>query len=139
MLISEAPFPLNSVHMDNNILFELIKENSDFSVALVYLATYEKHKKLDVIPYKHSIRIYNEKVTVAIVIYAGFEKNEYLEMKEEKNLHIITFSDTIPWMIEFEKLKIKQVDKMAWLFRILQDSKNHKLKKINRIKKLRID
>lgn len=139
MTISEAPFPFESRYLHVNLLFQLVKENLDFAKAIVYLATYEKHKKLDVIAFKHSIKISNKNVTVAIVLYVGFEKNEYLDFKEDRNLHLITFSDVIPFMIEFKKLNIKHVDKLAWLLRILQESNNKKLMKINQIKTLKID
>ncbi len=139
MKINEAPFPLSSSHLDNNILFSLIKENSDFAAALVYLASYEKHKTLNIIPRGHSIEISNEQIIVAVILYVGFKKNEYLEMKDKKKLHLITFSDVIPRMIEFKELKIKHVDKMAWLFRILHDSKSKKLESLKRIKMLNID
>lgn len=139
MNINEAPFPPDSRHLDVNLLFQLIKENPDFVTAIVYLTTYEKHKKLDVIPFKHSIKIFNKKVTLAIVLYVGFEENEYLEIKEDKNLHLMTFSKVIPLMIEFKKLKIKHVDKIAWLFRILEDSNKQKLKNLSKIKSLGID
>ena len=138
MKLNECPYHLTIPHLHNNLLFELLLE-PDFSQALVYLVAFKKYKNLNVVAKEHCIEISNSEITVAVIIYSGFETNEYLALKKRENLHLITFSSTIPNMIEFRKLNIKLIDKLAWMFRILEESKSAKNKKINSIRKLPID
>src|SRR5690606_7937591 len=102
----------------------------EFSSGLAYIVDYKNYSNLFVEPHKFSIEVYNDNITIIIILYSGFELNEYLDMKHRKNLHIISFNSITNTMVEFEQLNVKYIDKMAWLFSILSRAQNEFAEKL---------
>ncbi|MCB9250855.1 MAG: hypothetical protein H6605_00170 [Flavobacteriales bacterium] len=109
--------------IEHNTLLDLLK-NEEISSALAYILDYSDHENLKVIPKEYSIEISNENITIVFVFSVGFEGQEYKEVLNKNNLHLVTFSEVVPKMIEFENLGIKYVDNISLLFLILSRTKN---------------
>lgn len=125
-------------HIPQNILLELLNE-PEFSNSLAYLVDFENHIDLRIIPKEYSIELSNNDITVSIIIYSGFELNEYYELKNRTNLHLVCLSDVIPEMVEFQNMHIKIIDKLAWLFSIIGRSEKDFINKLNHLKRLSIE
>ncbi len=121
-----------------NILLELLNE-PEFSNSLAYLVDFNNHKDLRIIPHEHSIEVSNKCITISIILYSGFELNEYSELKNKTNVHIICFSEIIPEMIEFQNIPIKIIDQIAWLFSIINRSERDFVSKLKHLKNLIIE
>lgn len=121
-----------------NILLELLNE-PEFSNSLAYLVDFENHVNLRVIPRVYSIEVSNDYITVSIILYSGFELNEYYELKNRTNVHIVCFCDIIPVMVEFQNITIKVIDLHSWLFSIISRSERDFVSKLKHLKNLRID
>jgi hypothetical protein len=124
-------------HLPENILLGILQD-SEFTEALVYLVNNKHHTGLKVIPQPHSIEISNEEINVSIVLYSGFELNEWLHIKNLPNHHLICLSYVITEMCEFEDMDIKFMDKLNWLFNIINHSENDLVKNMKRLKDLAI-
>ena len=123
--------------IEYNILVDLFKME-DFSKSLAYLLDNKIHNSLCVVPNKYSIVIENEHITIIIILYVGFEIEEYEILKSKKNVHIITLTDIIPRMVEFKNIQIKYIDKLTLLLAILATSENETIKKLNTLKNLNL-
>ena len=124
--------------MANNLLLDLLKE-PEFASSLAYLVVYKNHENIRVTAKEHSIVLANEDITIAVIIYAGFEQKEYAELKKRSNVNFISLSPLVPTMVEFKNMNIKYVDKMAWLFSVISRSKNSLVEKLNSLKSLQLD
>lgn len=132
----EDQFYYSDIH--NNQLLQLLKE-PEFANALAYLVDFKNHYYLTITPHDYSIEISNNEITIAIILLSGFETNEYLILKNKTNLNLISLSEIILEMCEFENMHVKYIDKLAWFFSAINMSENDVVKKINRIKNLRVD
>jgi hypothetical protein len=132
----EDQFYYSDIH--NNQLLQLLKE-LEFASALAYLVDFKNHAHLTITPHDYSIEISNNEITIVIILFSGFEMNEYLILKNKTNLNLISLSEIILEMCEFENMHVKYIDKLAWFFSVINRSENNLVKKINRIKNLRID
>jgi hypothetical protein len=124
-------------HLPNNLLLDILQE-PEFAESLVNLLDNKRHSNLKVTPKPHSIEISNEEINISIVIYSGFELNEWLTLKNQPNLHLICMSSIITEMVEFKDMNIKYIDKLTWLFNLINKSENELIKKIKRLKDLPI-
>lgn len=108
-------------HLENNSLLFELERNKIFCEALLYLVTFKKHTSFNVIPHPHSIEVYNNTVSVFIILYVGYEKLEYLQHIHDDNVHIISFSRIIVDMCEFKKTltKVKFITPYAIFFTAL--------------------
>ena len=129
---------LHFPHLPQNILLELLNE-PEFSNSLAYLVDFEDHVNLRIIPKENSIEVSNDYITVSIILYSGFGLNEYYELKNRMNVHIVCFSDIIPEMVEFQNIPIKVIDKLAWLLSIINRSERDFVSKLNHLKRLNIE
>lgn len=114
--------------INHSILLDLLK-NKDINQSLAYMVDFKEHKKLTVVPRRHSIEVSNDKITMVIILLIGFELEEYDEIKSRTNLHIIAFDTVSKTVIEFKKIKkdIKEVDFMSLFFMTLARTKSKKL------------
>ena len=122
--------------IEHNILLDLLKDK-EISSALAYIVDYTDHDNLTIIPKEHSIEVSNNTITIAIIIFVGFEMEEYEALKNRENLHIVTFSNVVSEMFEFEKLNVKYVDNLALLFTVLSRSQSNLAKKLFKLKNLK--
>jgi hypothetical protein len=129
---------LHFPHTPQNSLLELLNE-PEFSNSLAYLVDFENHLNLRIIPKENSIELFDDYLTLSIILYSGFELNEYNELKNRANVHFICFSDIIPVMVEFQNIPIKVIDQHAWLFSIINRSERDFVSKLKHLKNLRIE
>jgi hypothetical protein len=132
----EDQFYYSDIH--NNQLLDLLRE-SEFASALAYLVDFKNHSHLNITPHDYSIEISNNEITIAIILLSGFETNEYLTLENKTNLNLISLSEIIPKMCEFENMHVKFIDKLAWFFSAINRSENDFVKKLCGIKNLRVD
>ncbi len=121
----------------NNSLLHLLRQ-PDFAASLAYLVDFKNHSDLTVTPYDYSIEISNNEITIAIVLFSGFELNEYLALKNKRNFHIICINPIFLQMCEFEEMQLKYIDKLSWFFSVINRSENELVKEINWIKNLTV-
>lgn len=125
-------------HHPNNSLLHLLYEPV-FASALSYLVTFKNHYNLVVKPHANSIELSNVDVKIFIVIYSGFEIEEYITLKNQNNVHLVCLDFVSLELIEFANLPLKKVDKLAWMFAIMEKSECAFVQKLNTLKTLRID
>lgn len=123
-------------HPHNISLLQLLQE-PDFAIALAYLVDYKNYNNLEITPKPHSIEIANHEITISVIIYSDFVLNEYKDLQNRTNVHLVSLCSTLLEMIEFKDLPIKHIDKLAWMFCVINKSENEKVQNINRIKNLR--
>ena len=128
---------LHFPHQLNNTLLYLLKE-PEFASALAYLVDYKNHFDLKVIPKEFSIEISNNEITIAMIIYSGFEEKEYEALKNRENLHLVSLCESVKEMFEFKNMDIKIIDKMAWLFSVINWSERDFAKRLRSLKSLKI-
>lgn len=123
--------------LEPNFLLDLLK-NDDIANTLAYMVDFKNHKKLNVIPHKHSIEISNKEITIVVIFFVGFESDELKKLQLKNNLHLITFSEVLPTMWEFEELEIKIINNISLLFQVLSRSKKSYGIMLNTLKNLNI-
>lgn len=124
-------------HLPNNLLLNLLQE-PEFAEALVHLATQKKYTQLQILPQDFSIEISNEEICLMLILYSGFEQNEWLTIQDHPNLHLICLSEIIPKMHEFEGMNIVYIDKLSWIFNIINRSKNKQIELLKQLKNLSV-
>ena len=97
------------------ILLDNLK-NEVIHKTLAYMVDFKEHENLVVIPKTYSIEISNAEICIAVIIFSGFEKEEYETIKTTNNLHFISFNHITQTMFEFENIHIKHIDPMALFF-----------------------
>jgi hypothetical protein len=121
--------------LEHHILLQLLKK-PEYASSLAYLVDYSHHNNLQVIPRPCSIEISNDQIALAVILFVGFENEEYEAIKHRKNLHLLSFSEGVPTMNEFKHLKVKHVDHLSWLFMILSRSNHPELVDLRLLKSL---
>ena len=109
--------------IEHNTLLGILS-HEEISNALAYLVDFKNHSNLNVIPHPYSIEISNEDITISVILFVGFETDEYKELKDRNNFHIVSFSRVVPEMVEFENLNVKYIDNMSLLFTTMSRCKN---------------
>jgi hypothetical protein len=122
---------------EHQILFWLLG-NSEFTSILVYLITRRAHQNLRVINYSHAIEIWNNELTIVILLSVGAENKEYLHIGTKKNLHFIAFSGFYADESIFKNIYIKIIDLKEWFNEIMKRSKNEEIKRLYELSKLKI-
>ena len=123
--------------LEHNFLLDLLR-NKDVAGALAYMVSYKNHKDLSVFPKPHSIEISNKDITIAVIIFSGFERQEYDEIKSKQNFHPVSFSQIVFQMYEFKKLEIKFIDKMSLLHTVMAKSKKKDVQVLNSLINLEV-
>jgi len=121
--------------IEHNELLSILR-NEEISSALAYMLDYLNHSNFEVIPKDYSIEISNDDITISVIIYVGFELEEYENLKNKKNLHIVSFSRVVPEMVEFKNLNVKYIDNLSLIFMTLSRSENLLGKKLFSLKNL---
>lgn len=108
--------------LENNDLLYSIETNYELCKALIYMVSFKMCETIQVTPYPYSIEIRGDDEIVSIIIYVGFEKNEYLTYASLNNVHIVSFDTSIYKMFEFESIKkqIKFIDPKSLFFMTLE-------------------
>lgn len=122
-------------HLHNNGLLSVL-QNEEINQSLAYMLDFKEYLDLKVTPKPFSIEIANNEITIAVLLYVGFEGAEYEELKTKPNVHIVAFDSITQNMWEFEAIKIKHVDYMSLFFMAMSRSKNSNLKDFIALKKM---
>jgi hypothetical protein len=122
--------------IEHNILLNIL-EDFDIATTLAYMIDFKNHTNLKVIPHDYSIELSNEDISISIILYVGFENEEYNRIKKNKNFHIVSLSDVVPEMVEFKDLNVKYIDKLAFMNMIIAKSENNFAQKLNSLKNLK--
>jgi hypothetical protein len=122
---------------EHQILFWLLS-NKEFTTILVYLITRREHQNLQIINYSHSIEIWNDQFTIVILLSVGIQNREYLDIRNNRNLHFITFSGFYTNETIFKDVYIKIIDLKEWFDEIMKRSKNEEIKRLYELSKLKI-
>ena len=122
-------------HLHNNGLLSVL-QNQEITQSLAYMLDFKEHLDLKVTSKPFSIEITNNEITIAVLLYVGFEGAEYEELKPKPNVHIVAFDSITQTMCEFENIKIKHIDYMSLFFMALSRSKISNLKDFQALKNL---
>lgn len=115
-------------------------ESSEFTCALVYLVCRRNYGNLKITANQHSIEIWNDEITIVILLSTGFEKRHYESIKNNPNLHVITFSSVFysDFNFDISEIYIKTISTKEWFSEVLKRSKNEEIKKLYRLSNLKI-
>lgn len=121
--------------LDICILLDNLK-NEEIRKTLAYMIDFKEHDNLVVIPKPHSIEISNTDICIAVIVFSGFEKEEYDTLKTKNNHHVVSFGKIAQTMFEFEHIPIKHIDYMALFFMSLARTENEKIEEFLSLKNL---
>lgn len=113
-------------NFEHCLLFNALKDNNDLKKAIAYLITFNEYENLKVKALNHSILIFNDEISIFIILYVGFEENEFIE-NLMLNSHFISFDRITNSMIEFKDIDVKYIDKLTILFTAISLCKNETL------------
>ena len=119
-------------HLHNNCLLDILK-NEEIARSLAYMVDFNEHKNLKITPKNFHIEIANADITIAVLVYVGFEGKEYEELQSKPNFHVVSFDQVSETMVEFEGIKIKYINKSALFFMALSRSEDEKVKDLKSI------
>ena len=124
--------------IEHRILLDNLK-NDVVKKTLAYMVNFKEHDNLVVIPKPYSIEISNDDICIAIILFSGFEKEEYEVLLTKDNFHIVSFDTIIQSMVEFENMFIKHIDSMALFFMALARTDDTNLFDLLRLKNLSVN
>lgn len=119
--------------LENRILLDNLK-NEVIGKTLAYMVDFKEHDNLVVIPKPHSIEISNADICIAVLVFSGFQKEEYESLKTKKNHHVVSFDTITKTMFEFEHISIKHIDYMALFFMSLARTEDATIKEFLSLK-----
>ena len=99
-------------NFENCLLFNVLKNNYELKRAIVYSLTFKEFDDLHLTALEHSMLLYNDEIAVYIILYVGFENQEYLENRL-LNSYFISFERTTNSMNEFKGIDVIYLDKAA--------------------------
>jgi hypothetical protein len=73
---------------------------------------------------------------LAIIVFSGFEKEEYKTLITKNNHHVVSFDRITQTMFEFENIPIKHIDYMALFFMSLARTEDKKIQEFLSLKDL---
>jgi hypothetical protein len=114
-------------------LYKLLKIE-EFNCSLAYMVDQKKHKKLNVTFKEHSIEVSNDDITIVIILFVGFENDEYEALKGKSNLHLITFNIKLGGMMGSKGLNVKYYNQTSLLFFSIVPSENEKNRRLRILK-----
>jgi len=124
--------------MEHHILHDNLK-NEVISKTLAYMVDFKEHDNLVVIPKAYYIEISNAEICIAVVLFSGFEKDEYEALLTKVNFHIVSFNTIFQTMFEFENMSIKYFDSMALFFMALARTNDSNLFEFLRLKNINVN
>lgn len=119
--------------LEHRILFDNLK-NDLIRKTLAYMVDFKEHDNLVVFTKPHSIEISNADICIAVLVFSGFEKEEYETLKIKKNSHVVSFDTITKTMSEFENISIKHIDFMALFFMSLARTEEANIKEFLSLK-----
>ena len=99
-------------NFENCLLFNVLKNNYELKRAIVYSLIFKEFDDLKLSALEHSMLLYNDEIAVYIILYVGFENQEYLENRL-LNSYFISFERTTNSMNEFKDVDVIYLDKAA--------------------------
>ena len=114
--------------IEHCVLLDLLK-SKDINQSLAYMVDFKEYKNLTIVPKTYSIEVSNDNITMIIILLIGFEKEEYKELEEKVNVHLICFNNAYKLINEFKKFrnKIKHIEFMSLFYMQLSRTKSKKL------------
>ena len=106
-------------HYRNNYLFDSLK-NEEIAESLAYMVDFKKHKNLKITAKDFHIEIANADITIAVLVYVGFEGKEYEELQTKPNFHVVSFDQGTETYIEFENIKVRYINPISLFFMALE-------------------
>lgn len=88
----------------NSFLRYLKTEN--YAQTLAYMISYKFYDNLKIKTHDYSIEISNDEIVIFIILYSGFEKTEYENSLNRKNVHYVHWDKIILSMYEFDNINI---------------------------------
>lgn len=123
---------------EHHILLDNLK-NEVTSKTVAYMVDFKEHDNLIVIPKPYSIEISNAEICIAVILFSGFEKEEYEALLSKDNFHIVSFDTMLQSMVEFENMFIKYIDSMALFFMSLARTDDTNLFDLLRLKNINVN
>ena len=123
---------------EHRILLDNLK-NDVVKKTLAYMVDFKEHDNLVVIPKPHSIELSNADICIAVILFSGFEKEEYKALLTKDNFHIVSFDTILQPMVEFENMFIKHIDSMALFFMALARTDDTNLFDFLRLKNINVN
>lgn len=99
-------------NFEHCLLFNALKNNDELKRAIVYSLIFKEFDDLKLSALEHSMLLYNDEIAVFIILYVGFENQEYLENRL-LNSYFISFERTTNSMNEFKDVDVIYLDKAA--------------------------
>lgn len=99
-------------NFEHCLLFNVLKNNDELKRAIVYSLTFKEFDDLHLTALEHSMLLYNDEIVVYIILYVGFENQEYLENRL-LNSYFISFERATNSMNEFKDVDVIYLDKAA--------------------------
>ena len=121
--------------LEHCILLDNLK-NEVISKTLAYMVDFNEHENLVAIQKTHSIEISNADICIAVIVFSGFENEEYETLKTKNNHHVVSFDRITQTMIEFENMRVKHIDYMALFFMSLARTEDKKVQDFLSLKDL---
>lgn len=94
-------------YLNYQACYDYLYSEPKFCEALVYLLTFKKIYDFKVIPHVSGIEISNETIAIFIVLMGSFQFDKYDEVKNQKNVHFVSFDRNIDERYEFFIMKDK--------------------------------
>ena len=110
-------------NFEHCLLFNALKNNDELKRAIVYSLIFKEFDDLQLTALEHSMLLYNDKIAVYVILYVGFENQEYLENRL-LNSYFISFERTTNSMNEFKDIDVIYLDKTALVHTAIALSKN---------------
>lgn len=123
---------------EHHILLDNLK-NEVISKTVAYMVDFKEHDNLIVIPKPYSIEISNAEICITVILFSGFEKEEYEALLSKDNFHIVSFDTILQSMVEFENMFIKYIDSMALFFMSLARTDDTNLFDLLRLKNINVN
>jgi hypothetical protein len=124
--------------LEHHILLDNLK-NEVISKTVAYMLDFKEHDNLIVIPKTFSIEISNAEICIAVILFSGFENEEYQALLTKNNFHIVSFDTIFQTMVEFENMFIKHIDSMALFFMALSRTDDTNLFDLLRLKNIKLN
>ena len=99
-------------NFEHCLLFNALKSNDELKRAIVYSLIFKEFDDLQLSALEHSMLLYNDEIAVYIILYVGFENQEYLENRL-LNSYFISFGRATNSMNEFKDIDVIYLDKTA--------------------------
>jgi hypothetical protein len=119
-------------HLHNNCLLDILK-NEEIARSLAYMVDFNEHQNLKITPKNFHIEIANADITIAVLVYVGFEGKEYEELQTKPNFHVISFDQVTETLFEFENIKVRYINPISLFFMALEKFDDPKIIELREI------